>query len=120
MKPHISDTGFGYITVDEAKLEHDVVIRLSGKAKKRKKKLSKAVYGTSHTVSGKEAKYLYQNGAERVIIGSGQHGALELSPEAAKYFKKKKCAVDLVPTPEAIQRWNEIQGALIGLFHVTC
>jgi hypothetical protein len=27
--------------------EHDVIIRLNGKVKRRKKKLSKAVYGTS-------------------------------------------------------------------------
>jgi hypothetical protein len=31
--------------------EHDVVIRLSDKVIKRKKELSKRLYGTSHTVS---------------------------------------------------------------------
>lgn len=33
-----------------------MLIRLDGKVKKRKKKLSKAVYGTSHLVSLEEAK----------------------------------------------------------------
>ena len=56
MKPGISDTGFGYITIEGSTIEHDIVIRLSGEIKKRKKKLSKAVYGTSHTVSLEEAK----------------------------------------------------------------
>ena len=65
MKPAISDTGFGYITIEGLKIENDIVIRRSGMIKKRKKKLSKAVYGTSHTVSLEEAKHIYQDGAEQ-------------------------------------------------------
>ena len=120
MKPAINDTGFGYITVEGSKIEHDIVIRLSGKIRKRKKKLSKAVYGTSHIVSLEEAKQVYQGGAEELIIGSGQEGTVRLSEEAAEYFKKKKCKVSLRPTPRAIKYWDKAQGAVIGLFHVTC
>ena len=120
MKPVISDTGFGYITIEGSKIEHDIVIRLSGEIKKRKKKLSKAVYGTSHTVSLEEAKHIYQDGAERLIIGAGQEGMVRLSEEAVSYFKKKKCEVDLQPTSKAMELWNKAEGAVIGLFHVTC
>ncbi|HVO67157.1 MAG TPA: MTH938/NDUFAF3 family protein [Syntrophales bacterium] len=120
MKPDISDTGFGYITIEGSKIEYDIVIRLSGKIKKRKKKLSKAVYGTSHTISLEEVKHIYQDGAERLIIGSGQEGMVRLSEEAADYLKKKKCKVTLQPTPKAIEYWNKAKGAVISLFHVTC
>ena len=120
MKPGISGTDFGSITIEDSKIEHDIVIRLSGEIKKRKKKLSKAVYGTSHTVSLEEAKHIYQDGAERLIIGSGQAGMGRLSEEAFDYFKKKKCEVELQPTPSAIEYWNKATGAVIGLFHVTC
>ena len=120
MKPAVSGTGFGFITVDGSKIEHDIVIRLSGKIKKRKKKLSKAIYGTSHTLSLEEAKYIYREGAKRLIIGSGQEGRLELAEDAGDYFKKKKCGVVLQPTPKAIKTWNRARGAVIGLFHVTC
>lgn len=120
MKPAISDTDFGSIIIEGSKIEHDIVIRLSGEIKKRKKKLSKAVYGTSHTVSLEEAKHIYQDGAERLIIGSGQAGLVRLSEEAFDYFKKKKCEVELQPTPSAIEYWNKATGAVIGLFHVTC
>lgn len=120
MKPAISDTGFGYITIEGSKIEHDIVIRLSGEVKKRKKKLSKAIYGTSHTVSLEEAKHVYQDGAELLIIGSGQEGLVRLSEEAVEYFKKKKCEVGLHPTPKAMEYWNKAEGAVIGLFHVTC
>jgi len=120
MQPHIDGTQFGSITVDGETLDHDIVIRLGGAVKKRKKKLSKRQYGTSHTVSLDEAKDIFDDGAERVIIGSGQHGVLKLSDEAEGFFEKKGCSVDLHPTSEAIQEWNEAEGKVIGMFHVTC
>jgi len=120
MKPRIDSTKFGAITVAGETFEHDVIIRLDGEVKKRKKKLSKAIYGTSHIISVDEAKYTYEDGAERPIIGTGQSGMAELSDEAADYFKRKNCPVELLPTPKAIRAWNDAQGAVIGLFHVTC
>lgn len=120
MKPHITETTFGSITIDGDVITHDVVLRLSGKVKKRKKKLSKEVYGTSHTISLPEAKHVYDRGAERLIIGAGQSGLVELSEEAADYFRRKKCHVDLLATPEAARAWNDAEGAVIALFHITC
>jgi hypothetical protein len=93
---------------------------LNGKPEKRKKKLSKEVFGTSHTISLAEAEYVYDKGAERLIIGTGQSGMLKLSDEAAAFFQEKHCAVELLPTPQAILRWNEAKGSTMGLFHVTC
>ena len=120
MKPRIDGTVFGAITIDGEKYERDVIIRLGGQVKKRKKKLSKAVYGTSHVISLDEAKHVRQKGAERLIVGAGQFGLVELSDEASDYFARKGCKVDLMPTKEAVQAWNEAQGAVIGLFHITC
>jgi hypothetical protein len=120
MKPEINKTSFGSITVKGEKYDHDIIIRLDGEIKKRKKKLSKAIYGTSHTISRDEAKYVFEDGAELLIIGSGQYGAVELSEEASEYFKKKNCKVVLLPTPQAIKEWNEALGKIIGLFHITC
>lgn len=120
MKPWIDGTVFGAITIEGQKYERDVIIRLGGKVKKRKKKLSKAVYGTSHVISLAEAKHVRQKGAERLIIGAGQFGLVELSDEASDYFARKGCQVDLMPTKQASNAWNEAQGAVIGLFHVTC
>jgi hypothetical protein len=120
MKPKIDKTEFGWILIEEIPFEHDVIIRLSGQVKKRKKKLSKAIYGTSHTISLDEARYVYEEGAERLIVGAGQYGLVGLSDEAADYFERQGCQVELLPTPKAIQVWNEAEGAVIGLFHVTC
>lgn len=120
MKPRIDGTRFGSITIAGEIYEHDVVIRLGGGVKKRKKKLSKARYGTSHILSVEEARHVFDDGAQRLIIGAGQDGMLRLSGEASDYFKKKSCAVVVVPTPQAIEAWNSADGMIIGLFHVTC
>lgn len=120
MRPRIDRTEFGSITIDGDVLPHDVIIRIDGKVKKRKKKLSKAIYGTSHIISLDEAKHVYEKGAKRLIIGAGQYGNVTLSDEAAAYFERKRCHVKLLPTPDAVEIWNKADGAVIGLFHVTC
>ena len=120
MNPKINKTSFGSITVDGNCYDHDIIITLDGKVKKRKKKLSKAVYGTSHKISLDEIKYVYQDKSEGIVIGSGQHGITKLSNEASGFLKRKDCQVVLKPTPEAIQEWNETEGKWIGLFHITC
>jgi hypothetical protein len=120
MKPKIDRTKFGSITLDGEKVEHDILIRLNGTLEKRKKKLSKEVYGTSHTLSLAEAEFVYEEGAKAIIIGSGQEGILKLSDEAAAFFKKKECKVKLMPTPEAMHEWNKAKSPTIGLFHITC
>lgn len=62
MKPRIDGAKFGSITIEGAEIEHDVLIRLSGEIKKRKKKLSKAVFGTSHIISLEEAEHIFEKG----------------------------------------------------------
>ncbi len=120
MKPKIDSSVFGSITIDGELYQKDVIFRLGGEIKKRKKKLSKAVYGTSHVISLDEAKHVYEKGAERLIIGAGQFGYVQLSDDAKAYFARKNCVVTLLPTKEAIGAWNEAEGAVIGLFHITC
>ena len=120
MNPVINKTSFGSITVDEESYDHDIIITLDGKVKKRKKKLSKAIYGTSHKISLDEIKYVYRDKSEGIVIGSGQYGVVRLSDEASEYLKKNHCKVILRPTPEAIQEWNRTEGKWIGLFHITC
>ena len=120
MTPVINKTEFGSIIVDEQRYDHDIIIALDGKVKKRKKKLSKAIYGTSHTISLDEIKYTYQDKSEGIVIGSGQYGVAKLSNEASEFLNNKHCKILLRPTPEAIQEWNKIEGKWIGLFHITC
>ncbi len=122
MKPTIEGTLFGSISVGGREFSHDVVIKPDGSVGKRKKKLSKALYGTSHIISLAEAKDVYRSSdrPEQLIIGSGQEGMVHLSPEAARYLTAKGCRVVLAPTAEAIETWNRAKCNAAGLVHVTC
>jgi hypothetical protein len=61
-----------------------------------------------------------EKGCRQLILGSGQDGNVQLSPEADAFFAKKNCEVVIKPTPQAIRAFNEAPGKKIGLFHVTC
>lgn len=116
----IERSEFGNITIDGETYPHDVIISLSGKIRKRKKKLSKKQYGTSHIISKTEAKAVFEKGCALIIVGSGQEGQVRLSPEASAYLAKKGCTVVVQPTQEAIRRFNQSTAKKIGLIHVTC
>ena len=120
MKPRIDSTSFGSITIEGLVFDHDVFINLNGEVNKRKKKLSKKHFGTSHIIFLEEAKYIYEEGAEKILIGSGQTGMVRLSDEASKFFDQKNCNVFIIPTGTAIEKWNKESGSVIGLFHLTC
>jgi hypothetical protein len=120
MKAKTEATSFGSITINGQRFDHDVLIRLDGTIQKRKKKLSKKFYGTSHKISAEEAKFIYEEGALTLIVGTGQYDRVRLSTEAQEYFDSRDLTVLTMATPEAIKRWNEAQENTIGLFHVTC
>ncbi len=120
MKTSIDQTSFGSITINGKEYRHDVIIRLSGKVEKRKKKLSKQVYGTSHKMSLKEAQYIYENGCETLIVGTGQQGVLNLTQKTLDFFEGHGCKVILNRTPEAIEDFNRTTGKKVGVFHVAC
>lgn len=116
----IDGATFGSITIDGKSYDHDVIVRLSDKVEKRKKKLSKRVYGSSHTVSEDEAKFIFEKRCKQLIFGTGQDGMASLSPEASAFFEEKGCEIIAEPTPNAIQIFNKSKKAKVGLFHVTC
>ena len=120
MKPNLTGTGFGWIDVEGQRVSHDILIGLDGKVSKRNKKLSKEIYGTSHTISRAEAEFIYAEGADQLLIGGGHFGRVQLSPEAAAFFQEKDLPVKIQTTPRAVISWNNSTGKLIGLFHITC
>jgi hypothetical protein len=121
MKPHINESMFGSITIENTKYHYDIFIDLDGKIKKRKKKLSKKKHGTSHIISLDEIRYVHEEGTKLLILGTGQYSRARLSEEAAEYLKSQKCQVKLLSTEIAIETWNATRPSkTIALFHVTC
>lgn len=120
MRPTIDSTSFGNITINGNEYDYDVMIGLNGHVKRRMKELSSKKYGTSHKISLEEAIYIFEEGVKLIIIGTGQTGYVVLSEEASRFFKDHGCTISLLPTPRAILAWNAAEGAVIGVFHVTC
>ena len=116
----IDVTEFGSITIEGKTYDHDVIVRLSGKVEKRRKRLSKAQYGTSHVISKAEARFVFEKGCDLLIVGAGQEGNVRMSPEASAYLDKKHCRVVMQRTPEAILTFNRSREKKIALMHVTC
>jgi hypothetical protein len=110
MKPQIDRAKFGSITIDGTKDNYDIIIRLDGKIKKRKKALSKTIYGTSHKISLDEARHIYEKTARYLILGTGHYDQVRLSAEAAEFFEQHGCRVEVLTTPQAIRAWNEAEG----------
>ena len=69
-------------------------------------------------MSVEETEHIYDDGAEQVIVGTGQHGVLKLSEEAKAFFTDHGCPVQAAPTPDAVKTWNEAEGKVIAMFHV--
>jgi hypothetical protein len=85
----IERTTFGTITIDGKTYEHDVIIRLSGEVARRKKKLSKKYYGTSHVVSKDEAKFVFENGASSSFLARARWAMYIYRRKPRRILRKK-------------------------------
>ena len=90
----IEGSEFGNITIDGKTYEHDVIIRLSGKVKKRQKKLSKRQYGTSHIISRAEAKFVFEKGCG-VIIVRGSRRERAIVSGSQRLFREEEMRCDI-------------------------
>jgi hypothetical protein len=100
----IEGTTFGTITIDGKNYEHDVIIRLSGEVVKRKKKLSKKYYGTSHVLSKDEAKFVFESGCEQLILGSGHMGVCIYRRKRRLISRKRAAKYYCSPPPKRLVR----------------
>ncbi len=120
MQPTINETDFGSITIEGERIHHDIIVEPDGKIRDRNKQLSRKHFGTSHNVSREEAEHIWTQDADHIIIGTGQYGNLSLTEEAKEFFRSKNCEFQQHHTPKAIDVWNNIDGNVEGMFHVTC
>ena len=108
---------FGVIRIDGVTYEHDVVID-RGDVRKRKKKPSKkfrAEFG--HTPISVEEKIPWR--CRRLIIGTGT-GALPVMDEVKSETKRRKIALLVLPTVEAIEELKKHSDETNAILHVTC
>ncbi len=116
----ITGTSFGEITIGRTTYETDVYILAHGEVKRRKKKIAKEIYGTSHKIGPAELKRVCKGGPKKVFIGTGQSGMVELTEEGRTFLAEHHIEVCAMPTPEMIAEYNKFAKSKAALIHVTC
>ena len=114
--PIIDDTGFGWISVDNTRYNHDIIIFTDGKIRNRYQDFK----GDSHTLSREEAEKVIGKGAETLVVGTGQSGVLSIPEETKQFLSKLKIKLIAEQIPKAIKTYNTITGKKCALFHTTC
>lgn len=108
---------FGSIRIDDVTYEHDVVID-RGNVRKRKKKPSKRFRDEfGHTPVSVEETIPWQ--CRRLIIGTGA-GALPVMDDVKREAKRRKVALLVVPTADAIGELKKDPRGTNAILHVTC
>jgi hypothetical protein len=109
---------FGSIEIDGTTYEHDVVID-RGRVRKRKKGPSKpyrADFGHTPVSLAEDIPWA----CERLVIGSGIHGALPVMNDVIEEARKRGVELMVVPTEQALAELQKAGGSTNGILHVTC
>ena len=106
--------------MDGEAYEKDVWILADGAVKKRKKKLAKEVYGTSHRIGPDELAKVCRGKPEIVFVGTGQQGVAELTAEVREYLEKQGINYAVLPTPQIVASYNQCTKRKAALIHITC
>jgi hypothetical protein len=111
----IDSTSFGIIIVDGREYKHDIIIDYKGKIKEAKTKIR-------HLFSKDEFEELAKENPEIIIVGNGQYSAMKIDEEVKKIAKERKIELIILPTPKAIEKFNELVESkkVCAYLHVTC
>jgi len=118
--PRIDGASFGEVTIGGQTYDRDVYLTVNAKVKKRKKSLAKEVYGSSHTVGPQELERVCRGGPEVLFVATGHSGQVALSDDADRYFAQRLIQCRALPTPEAIEAYNDCDQRKAAIVHVTC
>ena len=112
----IDGTGFGWISVDNIRYNHDIIIFPDGNIKNR----YEGFKGDSHILSKEEAEKVVSSGVEIILVGTGQSGGLSIPEETRLFFLKQGIKMITELTPKVIITFNNNTGKKCALFHTTC
>jgi hypothetical protein len=110
---------FGQLEIEGERYRRDVVIE-AGKIRKRDKHPSKALFGGAKHTPLSEAEDIPWGG-RRLIVGTGAHGKLRLTPELREEAARRGIAIEAVPTIDACRLLEAIEpDDVYAILHVTC
>ena len=110
---------FGEIEIEGERYAHDVVIAAGAVGKRRKKasKARRAAFG--HTPL--TADELLPLGGKRLVIGTGERGALPVTPDVYAAAERRGVEVTALTTPEAVELLRHApRSEVYAILHVTC
>jgi len=108
---------FGSIRIDGVIYEHDVVIDRGDVCKRKKKPSKKFRDEFRHTPVSIEEKIPWK--CRRLIIGTGT-GRLPVMNDVKREAKRRKIALLILPTAEAIEALKKHPDETNAILHVTC
>ncbi len=118
----ISEYKFGSLTIERKTYYHDVEVRWSGEVLDWPR-------AESHVIDAKDVQRAVAQNPETIVIGNGQSGVAQVTPEAQRQIKSKGIELITDVTEEAVKTFNyllsqaeenEEEIKVIGLFHLTC
>ena len=108
---------FGSIRIDGVIYEHDLVIDRGDVCKRKKKPSKKFRDQFRHTPVSIEEKIPWK--CRRLIVGTGT-GRLPVMNDVKREAKRRKIALLILPTAEAIEELKKHPDETNAILHVTC
>jgi len=118
--PAVGPVEFGRIVIGGETYSSDVFINVHGKIKQRDKQLARESQGSSHLIGPQELEKVCRGGPALLIIGTGMEGQVELADQAESFLQRRRIEYRLLPTPEAVEAFNQANGRRALLAHLTC
>ena len=111
--------GFGTITINGERFNHDVVVE-AGHVRKRRKGPSRAQRGEyGHTPLSAREDIPW--GGDSLVVGTGASGRLPIMPEVVKAAEARGVRLVAVPTSPACEMLAAVPDeAVYAVLHVTC
>lgn len=111
---NINSYGFGEVMINGQKYQHDIIIADN--------KILPWQRQESHLVVLKDLIGIIKFKPGLIIFGTGAYGAMKISQEAADFCKKQNITVQVFPTSEACQKFNQFDRKqnIAAALHLTC
>ena len=113
-----TEYSFGSVRVDGVTYDHDLIID-RGKIRKRKKAASKRFRGASGHTPLSIAEDIPWH-CRRLVIGTGADGALPVMKQVHDEARRRKVALVVLPTAQAIGVLTGTTKDTNAVLHVTC
>jgi len=119
----IEEYSFGFIKIDGKDFNYDVEVRWTDE-------VLPLFFKERHKIGIEEVKRAIDQKPNTIVIGTGESGLAEITPEAKEEIEKKGIKLIIDKTEEAVKTFNVlkedskeeegVEEKVIGLFHLTC